>query len=51
MQGVVTNVIYGITQENYDKLKIEADKIKKPAIWNGSKWERVVDNEILTLNS
>jgi len=32
------NILYGITQEKYDDIKAGADKIKLPAVWNGTEW-------------
>ncbi len=43
-QRMISNVLYGITQEKYDELKAEADKIKLPAVWNGSEWVSIVSD-------
>jgi len=31
-------IMYGISQEKYDQLKAETDKIKLPAVFNGTEW-------------
>jgi hypothetical protein len=38
------DVIYGITQEKYDQLTKEVDKIKKPAVWNGIEWVSIISD-------
>lgn len=32
------NILYGISQDKYDQLLAETEKIELPAVWNGSEW-------------